>query len=148
MKSETKTGIIGGMKPITVSAEINADREKTWSLWTEPHHITKWNFATEDWECPSAENDLRENGRFTARMSAKDGSEGFDFGGTYTEVVPQTLIAYVMDDGRTVRVVFSENDEKTIITETFDPETENIEELQRSGWQSILDNFKRYAESV
>jgi uncharacterized protein YndB with AHSA1/START domain len=134
------------MNTITVSVKIKAPLEKVWEFWTSPEHITHWNFASDDWECPSAEGTLEVGARFRSRMSAKDGSEGFDFGGIYTEVVPHQTLAYVMDDGRTVRVDFSEQDGLATVTEVFDPETENTIELQQAGWQAILNNFKQYAE--
>jgi uncharacterized protein YndB with AHSA1/START domain len=133
-------------QPITVSVTIDAPVQKVWDRWTSPDHITKWCYASDDWEAPSATNDLRVGGRFTTRMQAKDGSAGFDFGGTYTEVGPRSVIAYEMDDARKVRVVFTEEDGRTTVTESFDPENENAEDLQRSGWQAILENFKRYIE--
>jgi uncharacterized protein YndB with AHSA1/START domain len=133
---------------ITVKTTVHVPVENAWEYWTDPKHITHWNFASDDWECPSAENDLRIGGRFTAVMAAKDGSTKFDFGGTYDAVEPNALIEYTMDDGRKVRVAFESDGEKTNIVESFDPETENTEELQRAGWQAILGNFKKYAESV
>lgn len=120
--------------------------EKVWQYFTEPDHIKAWNNASPDWHSPRVENDLRVGGRFNTRMEAKDGSEGFDFTGTYTEVVPEERIAYAMDDGRKVEVVFEETEGGTRVTETFDPEDENPIEMQKEGWQSILDNFKRYVE--
>jgi uncharacterized protein YndB with AHSA1/START domain len=133
---------------ITVQITVNVPIEKVWEYWTDPKHVVHWNFASDDWECPSAENDLRIGGRFTAVMAAKDGSTKFDFGGTYDAVEPNTLIEYTMDDGRKARVALESDGEKTNIVESFDPETENPEEMQRSGWQAILGNFKKYAESV
>lgn len=135
------------MNPITIEALINAPLAKVWAYWTEPAHIMKWNAASEDWHTPSATNDLRTGGTFTARMEAKDGSVGFDFGGTYTDVVPNQRIAYSMSDGRKVEVLFSEENGQTKVVETFDPETENPEDFQRAGWQSILNNFKKYVEA-
>jgi uncharacterized protein YndB with AHSA1/START domain len=136
-------------QPITVSVTINAPLQRVWDLWTAPEHIVKWCFASDDWEAPRAENDLRVGGRFTTRMQAKDGSAGFDFGGTYTEVEPHAAIAYEMgDDGRKVRVVFAEEGGRTTVTESFDPENENPAEMQRAGWQAILENFRTHAESV
>lgn len=132
---------------ITVETTVNVPIEKVWEYWTEPKHITQWNSASEDWTSPSAENDLKPGGRFKFRMEAKDKSEGFDFGGTYNEVERHSSISYSMDDGRKVEVTFESVDGKTKITERFDPETENTEEMQRAGWQAILDNFKKYAES-
>lgn len=132
---------------ITVEATINAPVEKVWKLWTSPEHITKWNSASDDWHSPSAENDLRVGGRFTSRMEAKDGSMGFDFGGVYDEVKTNELIKYTMDDERKVSVSFSKEDGKTKVVETFEAEGTNPAEMQRDGWQAILNNFKKYAES-
>lgn len=132
---------------ITVTAAINAPVAKVWQLWTQPEHITQWNSASPDWHTPRAENDLREGGRFSSRMEAKDGSMGFDFGGTYSKVELEKEIAYAMSDGRKVQVLFEAKGDQTIVTEHFDPETENPAELQQQGWQAILDNFKAYAES-
>ncbi len=110
-------------------------------------HIIHWNNASDDWHTPKAENDLREGGTFTSRMEAKDGSMGFDFGGTYTKVVLNKTIEYAMSDGRKVSIVFDSRGGHTHITETFDPESENSREMQQQGWQAIIDNFKKYAES-
>ncbi len=132
---------------ITVKTIIQAPVDKVWKLWTEPDHIMKWNSASDDWHTPKATNDLREGGKFTSRMEAKDGSAGFDFGGTYTEVTPHVLIESVLGDNRTVSVAFEEQGKATSVTETFEAESENSVEMQRQGWQAILDNFKKYAES-
>ena len=143
------------MEPITVETIVNAPMAKVWKYWNEPEHITGWAFASDDWEAPAAENDLRAGGKFKTRMQAKDGSGGFDFTGTYTEVKEHELIEYDMDDpegqangadGRHVRVEFAEVLDGVRVTETFDPESENSEEMQRSGWQAILDSFKKYTE--
>ncbi|MDQ1142329.1 SRPBCC family protein [Pedobacter agri] len=136
---ETKT-------PITVEATINEPVEKVWQYWAAPEHITKWTFASSDWHAPYAENDLQTGGKFKTRMEAKDGSFGFDFEGTYSEVKTHELIAYGLEDGRQVKITFEEVDGKTKLTETFDPENQNPLEMQKSGWQSILDNFKKYTE--
>lgn len=135
------------MKAITVEAVVNAPIEKVWSCWNEPEHITKWCAASDDWHAPSAENDLREGGNFKTRMEAKDKSFGFDFGGVYTAVKPNELIEYDMSDSRHVKIEFATTPGGVKVTETFDPETQNTEELQRNGWQAILDNFKKYTES-
>lgn len=136
-------------QPITIQTVINAPLEKVWECWTTPAHIIKWNAASEDWHTPRAENDLRVGGTFTSRMEAKDGSVGFDFGGTYENVQQNALIAYTMSDGRKVKVTFEQhNDGGTTVLETFDPEATNSIEMQRAGWQSILDNFKKYAEAI
>jgi uncharacterized protein YndB with AHSA1/START domain len=109
--------------------------------------VVNWNSASDDWHTTKAENDLRTGGTFSSRMEAKDGSFGFDFGGIYDEVIPNELIAYTMGDGRKVKVTFTENSGKTEVVETFDAETENPVEMQRGGWQAIMDNFKKYAEA-
>ncbi len=132
---------------ITVEAAIKADINKVWEMWNQPEHITKWNQASEDWHSPSSENDLRTGGKFKTRMEAKDGSMGFDFGGTYDEVVTNDTIRYTMDDGRTVSVKFTQDGDTTRVTETFEAEETNSVEMQRTGWQAILDNFKKYVES-
>lgn len=133
---------------IVVSAVINADIHTAWSAWTEPAHIIQWNFASEDWHTPTATNDLRAGGRFTSRMEAKDGSMGFDFGGQYEEVVALEKIVYSLDDGRRVEIVFETDGDMTTVTESFDPENENPAEMQKAGWQAIMDNYKKYTESL
>lgn len=131
---------------ITVQTIVNAPVAKVWRYWTTPEHITKWNNASPDWHTPRAENDLRPGGRFTARMEAKDGSMGFDFGGVYSQVKEHALIAYTLDDARKVSISFAGNDTATTVTESFEAEDVNSIELQKGGWQSILDNFKKYTE--
>lgn len=140
METQNKTAI-------TVENTINAPVEKVWDYWTKPEHITKWNNASDDWHTPRAENDLRTGGSFSSRMEARDGSMGFDFGGVYDEVRNNEYIEYTMGDGRKVMVTFSGDGTSTKVTETFDPETTNSIELQRGGWQAILDNFKKYTEN-
>jgi uncharacterized protein YndB with AHSA1/START domain len=137
-----------GTKPtlITVESRVNAPVAKVWKYWTTPEDIMQWNAASDDWHTPSATNDLRVGGKFTARMEAKDGSMGFDFAGIYTEVRPHELIAYRMDDDRHVRVEFEAQGDSTVVRETFVPETTHSIEMQRGGWQSILDSFKAYVE--
>lgn len=132
---------------IIVTAQVAAAPEKVWRLWTSPEHITKWNNASDDWHSPSSENDLREGGQFTTRMEAKDGSMGFDFGGTYDKVITNEQISYTLGDGRKVTVIFSERNNGTFIEETFEAENQNPEDFQKAGWQAILNNFKKYAES-
>jgi uncharacterized protein YndB with AHSA1/START domain len=133
---------------ITIKTTVKAPVEKVWECWTEPKHITKWNSASDDWHTPFAENDLRVGGKFTSRMEAKDGSFGFDFGGTYDEVKLYEVIAYTMEDGRKVKITFGGQENETLITETFDAETTNSVEMQQQGWQAILDNFKKYTENL
>lgn len=132
---------------ITVQNIINASIDKVWELWTLPEHITKWSFASPEWHTPYAENDLREGGKFSSTMAAKDGSMSFDFGGEYTLVEKNKTIEYVLEDGRKVEITFSETPNGVEIIQSFDPETQNPEEMQRGGWQAILDNFKSYAEA-
>jgi len=132
---------------ITVKSVIKAPMTKVWECWNKPEHITKWAFASDDWEAPHAENDVRTGGKFTTTMAAKDKSASFDFAGIYTNVKNNELIEYDMSDGRHVKVEFAELPEGVQVTETFDPENENPPEMQRTGWQSILDNFKKYTES-
>ena len=133
---------------ITVTAFINAPVKKVWELWSNPDHIVKWNSASPDWHTPRAENDLRKGGKFSSRMEAKDGSFGFDFGGVYDDVVENQLIKYTLGDGRKVEVLFAAEGGSTKITETFEAEGTNPVEMQRGGWQAILNNFKKYAESL
>jgi len=132
---------------ITVETVIKAPIEKVWKYWSAPEHITKWCQASDDWHAPKAENDLRVDGKFSTTMAAKDGSVSFDFGGVYTNVEKYKTIEYVMDDGRKVQVQFSSQGDDTKVTETFDPENTNPIEMQRGGWQAILDNFKKHVEA-
>lgn len=132
---------------ITVEATVNAPAEKVWAYWSEPQHITKWCQASDDWHAPYADNDLKVGGTFKTTMAAKDGSFSFDFGGVYTKVQDKKVIAYKMSDGREVKILFDANDGSTKITETFDAENTHSIEQQRSGWQAILDNFKKYTEN-
>jgi uncharacterized protein YndB with AHSA1/START domain len=133
---------------VTVSADINAPVEKVWKLWNTPADIMKWNSASDDWHTPKSENDLRVGGAFTARMEAKDGSFGFDFGGIYDVVDEHRQISYTLGDGRKVDVLFSSNGNTTSVVETFEAEGTNPVEMQQAGWQAILDNFKKYAETA
>ena len=134
-------------KTITVEVIVNASVETAWKKWTTPDDITKWNFAADEWHSPKAENDLRAGGKFNFRMEAKDGSFGFDFAGVYDTVKTNELIEYTIGDGRKVKVNFSSADGKTKVVETFEAESVNSIELQKGGWQAILNNFKKYAES-
>jgi len=132
---------------ITVEATVNAPVEKVWKLWSGPEHITKWANASDDWHTTRAENDLREGGKFLSRMEAKDGSFGFDFGGVYDAVKTNQLIEYTIGDGRKVTIQFTGKGNETKVVETFEAESTNPVEMQRGGWQAILDNFKKYAEN-
>ncbi|NJO88413.1 MAG: hypothetical protein HC831_05185 [Chloroflexia bacterium] len=133
-------------KNITVECEVNAPVSKVWKYWTVPAHIMKWNNASEDWHTTKAENDLRTGGKFVSRMEAKDGSTGFDFEGTYDKIHLNELIEYTLADDRKVKILFTSIGEKTKIAETFETENMNSIELQRGGWQAILNNFKKYVE--
>jgi uncharacterized protein YndB with AHSA1/START domain len=132
---------------ITVETTVNAPVAKVWEQFTAPEHITQWCQASEDWHAPFAENDVREGGSFKTTMAAKDGSFSFDFGGVYSEVKENALLDYNMSDGRNVRVLFSSEGDSTKVTEIFDPETTHPIEMQRGGWQAILDSFKKHVES-
>lgn len=131
---------------ITIDVTVNATLEKAWETWTKPEHIVHWNFASDDWQCPSATNDVSEGGKFSWRMEAKDGSMGFDFEGTYTKVIPNELLEYDLGDGRPVRVRFEQQGEVTVVTETFQGEDTNTLEQQRHGWQCILNNYRAHIE--
>lgn len=134
------------MPTLTCQVDINAPVNEVWTRFTEPDHVTKWYFASEDWHAPSATNDLRVGGEFTIEMAAKDQSAGFDFKGTYTEVDEPNKIAYELADGRVVDIYFSEEGGVTTVAEHFATEHENAEADQQEGWQSILDSFKKYCE--
>ena len=136
------------MSKITVEIIVKGSMEKVWEYWNDPAHITQWAFASDDWEAPYAENNVVPGGKFLTRMAAKDKSSSFDFNGTYTNVIPLQKIEYMMEDGRSVSVHFEKISEDSIkITEEFDMENESSEELQRSGWQAILENFKKHVET-
>ena len=133
---------------ITIEAIVNAPVQKVWDTWNKPEHIIQWCAASDDWHTPRAENDLRVGGSFSSRMEAKDGSFGFDFGGVYDTVKPNELIEYTLGDGRKVKILFNGNGNTTKITETFEAESTNSIDMQKGGWQAILDNFKKYTESL
>ncbi|MDX1544687.1 MAG: SRPBCC family protein [Christiangramia sp.] len=130
-----------------METELRFPVEKVWEYWNKPQHITMWNFASNDWHCPKAENDLRPGGKITSRMEAKDGSMGFDFCGTYEEVKPYEFISYYLEDGRKVKIEFTPLENGTRLTESFEAEETHSLEQQKAGWQSILNNFRKYAEA-
>ncbi|ULQ54133.1 SRPBCC family protein [Flavihumibacter fluvii] len=132
---------------ITISTTVNAPVDKVWNCFNTPAHITQWCFASEDWHAPAASSDFVIGGKSNIRMEAKDGSFGFDFGWTFDNIIPLKLVAYTMEDGRKAAVTFQETDAGVTVTEQFDPEQENPHDMQRAGWQSILDNFRKYVES-
>jgi uncharacterized protein YndB with AHSA1/START domain len=133
---------------ITVEATVNAPVDTVWKLWNNPDDIMIWNTPDPSWHSPSSENDLRVGGKFKNRMEAKDGSFGFDFEGIYDSVVLNKEITYTLGDGRKATTIFTEQDGKTHLATTFDPETENDPAFQKQGWQSILGNFAKYVEST
>jgi uncharacterized protein YndB with AHSA1/START domain len=139
METQNKTAV-------TIETTINAPVEKVWKRWNTPEDIIKWNSPSADWHTPRAENDLQAGGKFLFRMEARDGSAGFDFGGIYDEINVNKQISYTIGDGRRVKIIFTSNGSKTRVVETFEAEQFNSIEMQRSGWQAILDNFKNYAE--
>jgi uncharacterized protein YndB with AHSA1/START domain len=132
---------------ITVQTTVNASIDKVWNFWNNPEHITKWSFASPDWHTPYAETDLRKGGKFKSTMAAKDGSMSFDFEGEFTLVKPNEALSYIMADGRKVEITFKETAGGVEIIESFDPESQNPEEMQKGGWEAILNNFKTYVES-
>lgn len=132
---------------ITIETIIEAHTDKVWNSYTQPEHITKWNFASDDWCCPKAENEMKIGGVYAARMEAKDGSFGFDFKAVYDEIVPQEKIVYTMEDDRKVMTVFENLGEKIKVSIVFEAENENPVDMQKAGWQAILNNFKRYTEN-
>ena len=132
---------------ITINTLVKAPVNVVWKCWSTPEDIIKWNHASDDWHTTLAENDLKVGGKFLSRMEAKDGSFGFDFGGIYESVIPNQLIEYEIGDGRKVKVEFKENGNNTEIIEIFEAEQQNSIEMQREGWQAILNNFKKYVES-
>jgi len=132
---------------ITVETTVNAPVEKVWQYWTEPRHIIRWNNASADWCTTKAENDLREGGSFSATMAAKDGSFSFDFGGVYDKIKKHELIEYTLGDGRKVKVVFSSAGDQTKVVEEFEAESTHSIEMQKGGWQAIMDNFKKHVEA-
>lgn len=131
---------------VTVSATVAAPIDQVWAYYTQPKHITQWNFANDEWQCPQAETDLRPGGKHSARMEAKDGSFGFDFEAVYDIINPPNQLSYTMADGRQATTLFESTGDATRVTTTFDAETMNDVDMQQQGWQAILNNFKKYAE--
>ena len=135
------------MEKITIQVTVNSPIEKVWKIWTSGEDIKQWNTASDDWHTTKAEINLVVGGTFSSRMEAKDGSFGFDFSGKYTDVKTHELIEYTMDDNRTCVINFENKGNETLIIQTFEAETENPIEMQKFGWQSIMNSFKKYAES-
>lgn len=136
----------GNKVTISVETIVHAPVERVWEYWTEPQHITKWSFASDDWHAPNAENDLRVGGKFLTRLEAKDGSFGFDFNGVYDEIEINELISFTLGDGRKVTVTFIAQENNTKVIEAFEAEETHSIEQQKAGWQAFLDNFKKYSE--
>ncbi len=136
------------MEKIKIETIIDAKSSKFWEAYNSPQHIVNWNFASDDWHCPSAETDLQPGGKYKARMEAKDGSFGFDLEAIYDEIIPHEKLEYTLLDGRKVITTFCEEDEKTKVVTEFEAENQNPLEMQKEGWQAILDNFKKYVETL
>ncbi len=133
---------------IQVQTLIQASVETVWDCFTNPKHIVHWNFASSDWHCPKATNDLIEGGEFHYTMAAKDGSFEFDFWGTFQQIDHLKKLEIVIGDGRKLSVIFESKGVETTLTEFFEPESENSHELQKEGWQSILVSFKNYVQAL
>lgn len=135
-------------KKVEIEVSVDANIDWIWECWNDPKHIVHWSFADESWHAPTASVDLREKGLFSTRMEAKDGSDGFDFSGEYQSIEENKQIIYKLEDGRRVWVNFVKNDDNTVtVKETFELEDESSAELQKHGWQMILENFKKYVEN-
>lgn len=132
---------------ISVSCSITLDKASVWKLWNSPEHVINWNFAAPEWHCPHAESDFQAGGKFSYTMAARDQSFSFEYSGVYDEIQESDVLNFTLDDGRKVTVEFVEENGVTQINEKFEPENENPLEMQRAGWQAILDNFKKYAET-
>ncbi|HET8854878.1 MAG TPA: SRPBCC domain-containing protein [Salinimicrobium sp.] len=131
---------------ITVKTSINAPIDKVWEYWSKQEHVKNWNNASDDWHTPSAENDFRQEGKFSYRMESRDGKNGFDFEGIYDKIEHQKVISYTISDGRKVKVNFEEQGNTTLVEEIFEPENTYPIEMQKEGWQNIMNNFKKYVE--
>lgn len=133
---------------VKISSTINADIKTVWNAWNSAEHMVNWNFASDDWNCPKATIDLKVGGIMNSRMEAKDGSFGFDFKVIFDEILENEIVAYTMEDGRKAITTFKDNGDSVDVQTLFDPENENPIELQQGGWQSILNNFKKYTEGL
>lgn len=137
---------MGKFEKITVLVTIDAKIDEVWELFNNPEDIQNWNFASDDWYCHSVVNDFRVGGQLKSTMAAKDQSFSFDFVAHYDRIEKYKLIQYHLDDSREISVTFEEILGKTLLKETFDAETENAMEMQKNGWQAILNNFKKFVE--
>lgn len=135
------------MKTVTVQIQLNKNVQDVWEFYTNTNHIIKWNFASPEWHCPKAEHHFEPGGKLKYHMAAKDGSMGFDYSATFKKIIPNELIEYVLDDGRRVSIRFKQIDQSTELIQTFEVEDQNPIEMQRQGWQSILNNFKNHIEN-
>jgi uncharacterized protein YndB with AHSA1/START domain len=135
------------MQTVTVEVLINAPIEKAWECFTSPEHITQWNFASPEWHCPTAEHDLKVGGKLKYHMAAKDGSMAFDYTATFTTIIENELLEYTLDDNRKVSISFTTENGQTKVVEQFETEDENSIEMQKAGWQAILNNFKAHVEA-
>ncbi len=133
---------------ISINANVHSTIGKVWKTWTNPAHVKQWNQASQDWHTTQAENNLEVGGKFCYRMEAKDGSFAFDFCGIYDIIDFQKQISYTMGDGRKANIYFEVLENGISITEKFEAESENPIEMQEMGWQAILNNFKKYTESI
>jgi uncharacterized protein YndB with AHSA1/START domain len=133
---------------LKTETSIHKSMEQVWDCYTMPQHLVYWNFANDEWHSPRADNSFTIGGTFNIRMESKDGSMGFDFSGTYTNIILHNTIEYTMDDNRTAKINFIQEENAVKVTVQFEPETENTHELQQMGWQMILDNFKKYVEAL
>ena len=133
---------------ITIEKNIKAPISRVWNYWTKPEHIIHWNFASDEWHCPRASNDLQTGGQLLWRMEAKDGSAGFDFTGIYEQIKENEWITYRMADGRKVEIRFTQINDEVRMSESFEAEGTNSDEMQRAGWLAILENFKKYTEQT
>jgi uncharacterized protein YndB with AHSA1/START domain len=131
---------------ITIEATVNQLPQIAWDYYTNPKHIVNWNFASDDWHCPKAENNPVVGGAYFSRMEAKDGSFGFDFKAVYEEVIPNEKLVYTLEDGRKVTTLFEKTGNTTKVTTVFEAENQNPVDMQKAGWQAILNNFKTYVE--
>lgn len=133
---------------VSVNAIVKADLKKVWDCWTSPECIKQWNQASEDWHTTDAQNDLKDGGKFSSRMEAKDGSMGFDFSGRYDVVAPGSHLEYTLKDNRKVKINFLEKRNGIHVLETFEAESSQPVDIQKEGWQAILNSFKRFVEGL